>query len=286
MEFLLDKLDGKSRNNVKRLLSERQVLVNGAIQTHFKTALAKGDTVEVLFGKVRGQDIKGLKIVFEDDDIVVVDKESGLLSMATEKERNKTAYEMLKNHVKARNAENKIFIVHRLDRDTSGVMIFAKNEEMQHKLQTNWSDIVRERTYVAVVEGRVKKEKDTITSYLKENSAFVSFSSDVPVEGGKLAVSNYKVVKRSPAFTMVEVKLDTGRKNQIRVHMKELGHPIIGDSKYGSTKNPIKRLGLHAHNIIFKHPGTGKVIEFTSPVPVRFNEMFKSNKNRAKKKKK
>lgn len=286
LNFLINNLEGKSRTNIKRLLSERQILINGTVHTHFKSPLVKGDSVEILYAKVRGQEIKGLKIVFEDDEIIVVDKESGLLSMATDKERKKTAYEILKNYVKERDELNKIFIVHRLDRDTSGVMIFAKTAGMQQKLQSNWSAVVRERTYVAVVEGRVAKDEDTISSYLKENSVFVSYSSDTPVEGGKLAVSNYKVVKRSPAYSMVEVKLDTGRKNQIRVHMKELGHPIIGDVKYGAKKNPIKRLGLHAMNIIFKHPTTGKMLEFVSPVPPRFNEMFKATKNNKNNKKK
>ena len=278
LEFLLKKLEGKSRTNVKRLLSERQILINGIVTTQFNAPLVKGDSIEIIYGKIRGQKITGLKIVFEDDDIIVVDKESGVLSMATDKERNKTAYNILKNYLKEKNPKNKVFIVHRLDRDTSGVMIFAKNEEMQQKLQSNWSEIVRERTYVAIVEGRVAKDEDTISSYLKENSVFVSYSSPTSENGGKLAVSNYKVVRRRPGFSMVEVKLDTGRKNQIRVHMKDLGHPIIGDAKYGSKKNPIRRLGLHAKNIIFQHPKTGRVLEFVSPIPVKFQQMFELKK--------
>jgi 23S rRNA pseudouridine1911/1915/1917 synthase len=283
LNFLINNLEGKSRTNIKRLLSERQILINGAVYTHFNSSLKKGDKVEILYAKVRGQEIKGLKIVFEDDELIVADKESGLLSMATNKERKKTAYEILKNHVKERDESNKIFIVHRLDKDTSGVMIFAKTPEMQQKLQSNWSAVVRERTYVAVVEGKVAKDKDTISSYLKENAVFVSYSSEKPIEGGKLAVSNYRVVKRSSAYSMVEVKLDTGRKNQIRVHMSDLGHPIIGDAKYGAKKNPIRRLGLHAMNIVFKHPTTGKMLEFVSPVPPRFNEMFKTTVKKKKK---
>lgn len=278
LEFLIKNLTGQSRTNIKKLLSERQILVNGVVHTQFNHSLVKGDNVEILYTKIRGQKITGLKIVFEDNDIIVVDKESGVLSMANDKEREKTAYGTLKTYLKEKNPENKIFIVHRLDRDTSGVMIFAKNEEMQQKLQANWSEIVIERMYVAVVEGRVPKDEDTISSYLKENSALVSFSSDTDAFGGKLAVSNYKVVRRSPAFSLVEVKIDTGRKNQIRVHMQDLGHPIVGDTKYGSKKNPLGRLGLHAKTIIFKHPKSGKVLEFVSPVPVRFGEMFKSKK--------
>ena len=280
LDFLIEKLIGQSRTNIKKLLSERQILVNGVVYTQFNHSLVQGDKVEIIYTKVRGQKITGLKIIFEDDDIIVIDKDSGVLSMSTDKERDKTAYSTLKAYLKEKNPENKIFIVHRLDRDTSGVMIFAKNEAMQQKLQTNWSEIVTERMYVAIVQGRVEKDEDTISSYLKENSVFVSTSSNTDKFGGKLAVSNYKVVKRSPAFSFVEVKIETGRKNQIRVHMQDLGHPIVGDSKYGSKKNPLGRLGLHAKTIVFKHPKTGKIMEFISPVPPKFTSMFKSQKNK------
>ncbi len=275
MEFLELTLQGQSRTNIKRLLSERQILVNGAVHTHFAYILSKGDKIEVLFTKVRGQNMKGIKVVYEDDDIIVVDKESGILSMSTDKERDKTAYEMVKRYLKDKNPQNKVFIVHRLDRDTSGVMIFAKSEDIQQKLQSDWSNLVIERKYVAIVEGRVEKSEDTIESYLRENSVFVTVSSKTDEFGGKLAISHYKVIGKSPAFTMLEVKIDTGRKNQIRVHMQDLGHPIIGDSKYGSKKSPLARLGLHAKTITFVHPKTGKTLEFISPVPVRFSEMFK-----------
>lgn len=275
LAFLIEKLEGQSRTNIKKLLSERQILVNGIVYTQFNQPLVKGDKVEILYTKIRGQKIVGLKIVYEDDELLVVDKEPGILSISTDKEREKTAYSTLKAYLKEKNQMNKIFIVHRLDRETSGVMIFAKSEEMQQKLQANWSEIVLERMYVAIVEGRVAKDEDVIESYLKENSVFVTTSSNTDKFGGKLAISNYKVVKRSPAFSMVEVKIDTGRKNQIRVHMQDLGHPIVGDTKYGSKKNPLNRVGLHAKNIIFKHPKTGKIMEFISPLPTRFNEMFK-----------
>ncbi len=275
MEFLTTTLQGQSRTNIKSLLSERQILVNGVVHTHFAHPLEKGDKVEILYTKIRGSQIKGLKIVFEDDDLIVIDKESGILSMATDKEREKTAYSIIKTYLKEKNPLNKVFIVHRLDRDTSGVMILAKSEEMQQKLQTHWADIVTERTYIAIVEGRVEKSEDTIKSYLRENSVFVTVSDNSDIFGGKLAISHYKVLAKSPAFTMVEVKIDTGRKNQIRAHMKEIGYPIIGDPKYGAKKNPLGRLGLHAKNIVFVHPKTGKTLEFISPVPARFSEMFK-----------
>ena len=183
-------------------------------------------------------------------------------------------------YLKEKNPLNKVFIVHRLDRDTSGVMIFAKSEEMQQKLQSDWSNLVTERKYIAIVEGRVEKLEDTIESYLRENSVFITISSKTDEFGGKLAVSHYKVIDKSPAFSMLEVKIDTGRKNQIRAHMKDLGHPIVGDSKYGAKKNPLGRLGLHAKTINFVHPKSGKTLEFISPIPARFGDMFKKRKDK------
>lgn len=278
MKFLLEKLKGQSRTNIKKLLSEKQILVNNILSSQFNQPIVIGDTIEIMYNKVRGTEITGLKIIYEDADIIVIDKEAGVLSIATDNEREKTAYNTLKVYLKERDPNNKIFVVHRLDRDTSGVMIYAKNAETQHKLQTNWSDIVTERMYVAVVEGKVPKDEDTIISYLKENSALVTVSTPTEVPGSKKAISNYKVIKRSHAFSLVEVKIETGRKNQIRVHMQDLGHPIIGDSKYSSTKNPLSRLGLHARTIVFKHPKTGEILHFNSPTPVKFIGMFKVSK--------
>lgn len=221
------------------------------------------------------KDMKGIKVVYEDEYLIAVEKASGILSIATDKEREKTAYNIVKNYVKSRNPLEKLFIVHRLDRETSGVMIFAKTEEMQQILQTNWQKMVLERTYVAVVEGKVEKNSDTIISYLKENSAFVTFSSDKEIEGSKKAVTHYTVLKRSKGFSLVEANIETGRKNQIRVHMQSLGHSVVGDKKYGATTNPLGRLGLHAKSIIFKHPKTGKVLSFQTGIPAKFSGMFK-----------
>ena len=165
-------------------------------------------------------------------------------------------------------------MVHRLDRDTSGVMIFAKSEKAQDILQTTWNDSVKERTYVALVEGNVKKDSDTIISYLAENKAMITYSTDNEEEGKK-AVSHYKVLKRNKNYSLLEVNIETGRKNQIRVHMQDLRHSVVGDKKYGSTKNPIKRLGLHAHTIVFKHPITKEVLSFTSKIPEAFLSLFK-----------
>ncbi len=274
MNFLIENLDGQSRNNIKALLSHEQIWVNGEMIKQFNSPLKIGDKVTVNFGASREVKVsktsKGIKILFEDEFIVAVEKDAGMLSMATDKEREKTAYSMLKEYLKGRDSMNKVFIVHRLDRETSGVMIFAKSEEVQQILQTNWNEYVVERKYIALVQGSVTENKGVIKSYLKENAAFVTYSSETDKDGGKLAITNYLVLKRAKGLTMMEFDIETGRKNQIRVHMKDLGHPIVGDKKYGSTKNPLNRLGLHANTIKFKHPMTGKMMNFLSPVPAIF----------------
>lgn len=276
MKFLIEKLHGQSRNNIKTLLANDQITVNEEHIRQFNHPLNPGDIVGVNFTASReikvNKTSKGIKVLFEDEDIIAVEKDSGMLSISTDKEREKTAYSMLKDYLKKKNPLSKVFIVHRLDRETSGVMIFAKSEEMQQKLQANWNDYVVERKYVAIVEGTVKSDEGVVKSYLKENSAFVTYSSPTDKDGGKLAITNYKVLKRAKGMTMLEFDIETGRKNQIRVHMKDLGHPIVGDKKYGSTKNPLTRLGLHANTIKFKHPATGKMMNFISPIPKIFTD--------------
>ena len=275
MKFLIENLPNKNRNNIKSLLKNKQVLVDGAAISQFNHPLNPGQEVMITESRFSDKDMKGIKVVYEDEYLIAVEKASGILSIATDKEREKTAYNIVKNYVKSRNPLEKLFIVHRLDRETSGVMIFAKTEEMQQLLQTNWQKMVLERTYVAVVEGKVEKNSDTIISYLKENSAFVTFSSDKEIEGSKKAITHYTVLKRSKGFSLVEANIETGRKNQIRVHMQSLGHSVVGDKKYGATTNPLGRLGLHAKSIIFKHPKTGKVLSFQTGIPAKFSGMFK-----------
>ena len=275
MKFLIENLPNKNRNNIKSLLKNKQVLVDGAAISQFNHPLNPGEEVMITESRFSDKDMKGIKVVYEDEYLIAIEKASGILSIATDKEREKTAYNIVKNYVKSRNPLEKLFIVHRLDRETSGVMIFAKTEEMQQLLQTNWQKMVLERTYVAVVEGKVEKNSDTIVSYLKENSAFVTFSSDKEIEGSKKAITHYTVLKRSKGFSLVEANIETGRKNQIRVHMQSLGHSVVGDKKYGATTNPLGRLGLHAKSIIFKHPKTGKVLSFQTGIPAKFSGMFK-----------
>ncbi|WP_294704566.1 RluA family pseudouridine synthase [uncultured Fusobacterium sp.] len=273
MKFLMEKMPENSRNSIKSLLTQRKIMVDDKIVSQYNAPLKVGQLVTINKTKVAKHNLNGVTILFEDNDILVVEKERGILSIATKNEREKTAYNILKNYLKEKNPKDKIFVVHRLDRDTSGVMIFAKSEKAQDILQTTWNDSVKERTYVALVEGNVKKDKDTIISYLAENKAFITYSTDNEEEGKK-AISHYKVLKRNKNYSLLEVNIETGRKNQIRVHMQDIGHSVVGDKKYGSTKNPINRLGLHAHTIVFTHPITKEVLSFTSKIPEAFLSIF------------
>lgn len=274
LEFLIRQLPHKSRNNIKSLLTKKQVLVDGNVVKQFNHPLSGGQLVEITNTRMNPeQKFKQYTIVFEDDNIIVIEKQAGLLSIATKDEKRATAYSLLSGHVKRQDKSNKIFIVHRLDRETSGLMIFAKNEEVKHKLQEAWNDTIIDRTYIAVVEGNVEKPEGTIVSYLVEDKVFRMHSSQNPAKGQK-AITNYKVLKKNKGLTLLKVNLKTGRKNQIRVHMQELGHPVIGDKKYGATFSPIKRLGLHAQQLSFIHPVTREQLNFETKIPGVFQALF------------
>jgi 23S rRNA pseudouridine1911/1915/1917 synthase len=276
MEFLLAKLAGKGRNKVKSLLSRGQVSVQGQVETQFNHPLEVGQKVLINRSETgKGNaEIRGLDILYEDSDLVVIDKQAGLLSIASDKEKNDTAYHLLMDHVKKSNPRERIFVIHRLDRDTSGVMMYAKSQKVQQTLQNSWKESVPDRKYVALVEGVVHKAEGTITSWLKESKTLKMYSSPTPNSGQK-AVTHFKVLEKSRAHSLLEIKLETGRKNQIRVHMQDIGHSIVGDKKYGSTQNSIGRLGLHAWMIAFHHPTTGKLMRFETKIPEKFLEVFK-----------
>lgn len=274
MQFLMQQLPNQSRNNIKSLLAHHQIQVDDKIVTQYDYPLEIGQQISVLWNKVRGENQpQQLEILFEDDHLIVVVKEAGLLSMATSKERVQTAYSILSDYVKKKDSKNRIFIVHRLDRDTSGVMLFAKSEKVKKILQEDWKEAVEERSYIALTEGAVSKPEGTITSWLKESKSLIMYSSLTP-NGGQKAITHYKVLKKNKNYSMLEVNLETGRKNQIRVHMQDMGHPIIGDKKYGSTKNPLRRLGLHARVLAFQHPLTGEDLRFETEIPKEFLSLF------------
>ena len=199
----------------------------------------------------------------------MVNKGYGLLSMGNDKVKDGTAYSILKDYLKRKDPRNKIFIIHRLDRDTSGLMMFAKNEKAKEAMQHNWNNMVLNRKYVTVVEGHVEEPQGVVRSYLGETSQFEVFSTDDPSQG-KLAVTRWTRLKEGSEYSLLEVELDTGRKNQIRVHMKDIGHPISGDRKYGAEASPIHRLALHARTLRFIHPVTRREMLFETPVPSSF----------------
>ncbi len=249
LEFLIGAMPQRKRTAIKNLLSHNQIAVNGIPTTQFDMALKAGDEVKAnLTREFRVFYNRRLKLVYEDDDIIVVNKGYGLLSMGTDKIKEGTAYSILREYLKWQDPRNKLFIVHRLDRDTSGLMVFAKSQEAKDKLQHNWNNMVIARKYLAVVEGRPESEEGEVRSYLAENSRFEVYSTDKPEEG-QLAVTRYRTLRSRNGYSLMEVSLDTGRKNQIRVHMKDLGHPIAGDRRYGAKSSPIHRMALHAQTL-------------------------------------
>jgi len=270
MQFLLTGLPKKSRNNIKSLLANKQVIVEGKWIKQFNHKLFPGQKVEIRWNRIpEEKKYPGIKIIHEDADIIVIEKEAGMLSIATDREKTKTAYSLLSSHVKSQSPNNKIFVIHRLDRDTSGLMMFAKNESVKRQLQSSWDETISERTYLALVEGVPVKPEGTITSFLRESKALIVYSSQNPKDGQK-AITHYQTIKSGNAYSMLKVNLETGKKNQIRVHMMDIGYPVAGDKKYGAKTNPIGRLGLHAWVLAFSHPITKEAMRFETPIPTKF----------------
>lgn len=277
LEFIGREFPAAKRNDIKKWLRFGHLMINGNVTTAFDAPVMPGDWVElnftrpfVVFRHPR------LKIVYEDEHIIVVDKGYGLLSVSSDTDkahRIETVYSILRDYVKEVDPAQKIFIVHRLDRHTSGLMMFAKTIEAKETMQHNWNNMVLDRTYVAMLEGNLEEDEGVVKSYLKETSQHEVYSTDEPSEGARLAVTRYKVIRRGRNYTLCEFSLDTGRKNQIRVHAKELGHPIAGDKKYGAHTSPIGRLALHARTLRFAHPVTRKDMNFESPVPSKFQKL-------------
>lgn len=274
LSFLLE-ASSEGRNSLKSMLARGQISVNDQPVTVYNYPLQPGQTVTISMEKISDRPpFVGLTILHEDEDIIVIEKSAGLLSIASPQENELTAYKQLMDHVRSSNPKGRVFVVHRLDRDTSGVMMFAKSERIQQNLQNAWHDIVKERSYVALVEGTVRKPEGTISSWLKESKTLKMYSSPYPNDG-QHAVTHYKLLQSGKGFSLLEVHLETGRKNQIRVHMQDIGHPIAGDKKYGARTKELGRLGLHARILAFAHPVTGDVLRFETSIPKAFLRPFK-----------
>lgn len=275
LSFLLKAIGNKGRNAIKSTLARGQVSVNNQVITTYNYPLQPGQIVTVSKKRViEAPSLVGLSILHEEDDIIVIHKEAGLLSIASEQEKELTAYHQLTTHVRLQLPSNRIYVVHRLDRDTSGVMMFAKNRATKQHLQDNWKDVVQERSYVALVEGKVHQPEGTISSWLKEMRTLKMYSSPYPNDG-QHAVTHYKTLEANSAYSLLEIHLETGRKNQIRVHMEDLGHPIVGDKKYGAKSRGLGRLGLHARKLAFSHPNTGIPMRFDTGIPRPFMRLLK-----------
>lgn len=277
LPYLLTVMSNMGRNSVKSILARGQVSVNDRVVTKYNFPLQPGHTITISKDRISDEPpFIGLNILHEDEDIIVIQKEAGLLSIASAQEQELTAYRQLMTHVRKDNPKHRIFVVHRLDRDTSGVMMFAKSEKVQQKLQQSWKDMVQERSYIALVEGLVKKPEGTISSWLKESKTLKMYSSPYPNDGLH-AITHYKTVQSNRNFSLLEVHLETGRKNQIRVHMQDIGHPIVGDKKYGAKTKPIGRLGLHARVLAFVHPTTGTNMRFETNIPKALLSPFRND---------
>lgn len=277
LNYLRQAFSHITRTKLKNLLKSGMILVNGEPATRHNHSLQPGDRIQL--GN-RPADVRidtksrlNFPVVYEDDALIVIDKPAGLLSIGTDKIKIHTAYYKLNEYMKSNDASGKkrVLIVHRLDRDASGLLVFAKTEKVKEFLQKNWKRF--EKKYFAIVEGIPKKPKDTITSYLIEDK-FRRVYSTRKSKQSKLSLTHYRLLESWGKFSLLEVTLETGRKNQIRVHLADIGHPIAGDDKYGSKSDPIHRLSLHAHHLSFEHPVTGEKKIFSSQRPPAFSKKY------------
>ena len=274
LEFLLANVN-ESRTKVKATLQGRGIKVDGKTVSQFDFMLQPGMKVAVSMSKRNQQMFRNrfVRIVYEDRWLVVIEKQPGILSMAAG-HSSLNVKTVLDDYFKKSRQKCTAHVVHRLDRDTSGLMVYAKDIETEQILEHHWHQIVYDRRYVAVVSGEMESDEGTIENWLKDNKAYVTYSSPID-NGGKLAITHYHVLDRTTEHSLVEFRLETGRKNQIRVHSADMGHPVCGDVKYGNGDDPIHRLCLHAWLLCFTHPVTGEPMEFETPVPTAFRLLFK-----------
>ena len=272
LEYLINNVS-ESRSKWKATLQGRGIAVNGRMVTQFDYQLKAGDKIIISRHKKQNQfKSRYVKIVYEDRWLVVVEKNIGILSMAAG-HSSLNVKSVLDDYFLKSRQKCRAHVVHRLDRDTSGLMVYAKDIETEQILEHNWHQIVYDRRYVAVVSGEMEQNSGTIANWLKDNKAYITYSSPTD-NGGKYAVTHFQVLNRTTEHSLVEYKLETGRKNQIRVHSADMGHPVCGDMKYGNGDDPLHRLCLHAYMLCFTHPVTGEPMEFSTPIPTAFRSLF------------
>lgn len=275
LEWLLANVKGQSRTKVKQTLQGRGIRVDGKTVTRFDLPLNPGMKVAVSMTKKNNDTFRSryLKIVYEDRYLVVVEKAVGILSMAAG-HSSLNVKTVLDEYFSKTRQHCQAHVVHRLDRDTSGLMIYAKDKQTELALEQDWHGTVYDRRYVAVVSGEMEENEGTVANWLKDNKAYVTYSSATD-NGGKYAVTHFHTLARTVDHSLVEFRLETGRKNQIRVHTADMGHPVCGDIKYGNGDDPCHRLCLHAYVLCFYHPVTHKPMEFETPIPPEFRRLFK-----------
>lgn len=272
LEYLINNVS-ESRSKLKATLQGRGIAVNGRMVTQFDYQLKAGDKIIISRHKKQNQfKSRYVKIVYEDRWLVVVEKNIDILSMAAG-HSSLNVKSVLDDYFLKSRQKCRAHVVHRLDRDTSGLMVYAKDIETEQILEHNWHQIVYDRRYVAVVSGEMEQNNGTIANWLKDNKAYITYSSPTD-NGGKYAVTHFQVLNRTTEHSLVEYKLETGRKNQIRVHSADMGHPVCGDMKYGNGDDPLHRLCLHAYMLCFTHPVTGEPMEFSTPIPTAFRSLF------------
>lgn len=264
LKYLIDNIKNKSKNNIKTLLKNGNIYVNNKSISQYNYNLNIKDVINI---KLVNVDLN-INVLYEDKYLIIVDKPSGLLTVSTDKEKNNTLYHKVSSYLKQRE-NKKVFIVNRIDKDTSGIVVFAKDMKTKTIFQNNWDRLVKNKIYLAIVLG-VTDEKGIIKSRLTENKEHYVYSSNT----GKLAITKYERLKNNNRYSLLKVFIETGRKNQIRVHMKDINHPIIGDEKYGVKDKKIKRLALHSYGIEFIHPITKDNIKVISKIPTLFNNIF------------
>lgn len=265
-DYLRNNIDGKSKNNIKSLLKNEAVFVNGKIVTKYNYVLCDGDVVEINKKKANNN----INIIYEDNDIIVIDKPSKILTISNKNEKVNTLYRMVSDYL--RKEHKKVFIIHRLDFDTSGIIMFAKSQKVQKLYQDNWNDLAKIREYTAIVDG-ITANKVHIESYLKQTKTLLVYSSKN--KDGLFAITDYEKIGGNSKYSMLKILISTGRRNQIRCHMADIGHPILGDYRYKCKINPIDRLCLHANRLEIINPITKELMVFNSNIPKEFNSIIK-----------
>ena len=260
-----------SKKTIKNYIKNKMIKINNIVITNNNYMLNIGDIVEICYEK-RIIPKYDLDILYEDEYLIAINKPSGLLSISNDKEKDITAYRMVSDYIKTNNKKNYIFVVHRLDQDTSGVLMFCKNEKIRDKMQDNWNNVVKKRGYIALVDGKMSGS-GTIHTFLMEDKRQFVYSSRNGM--GKEAITHYSTIKSNNNYSMLQVFIDTGRRNQIRVHLSEKGYPIVGDKKYRCKTNPIKRLCLHANILEFIHPVSKKLVSIKCDIPNEFEKLIK-----------